>query len=46
MNDKEWLERVSLAYKVYSKDVGPNLSIEQFIQWLYKQYGIVQNDKK
>jgi hypothetical protein len=46
MNDKEWLERVSLAYKVYSKDVSPNLSIEQFIQWLYKQYGIVQNDKK
>ena len=46
MNDKEWLERVSLAYKVYSKDVGPNLSIEQFIAWLYKQYGIVQNDKK
>lgn len=46
MNDKEWLERVSLAYKVYTKEVGPNLSIEQFISWLYKQYGIVQNDKK
>ena len=45
MNDKQWLERVSLAYKVYSKDVGPNLPIENFIAWLYKQYGIVQNDK-
>ena len=46
MNDKEWLERVTLAYKVYSKDVGPALQIEQFIGWLYRQYGIVQDDKK
>lgn len=46
MNDKEWLERVSLAYKIYTKEVGPSLPVEQFITWLYKQYGIVQNDKK
>lgn len=46
MNDKEWLERVTLAYQVYTKEVGPALPIEQFISWLYKQYGIVQNGKK
>jgi hypothetical protein len=46
MNDKQWLERVSLAYKVYSKDVGPALPIEQFIDWLYKQYGIVKPEQK
>jgi hypothetical protein len=42
MNDKQWLERVTIAYKEYSKQVSPNLSIEQFIDWLYKQYGIVK----
>jgi len=45
MIDKEWLERVSIAYKAYSKEVSPNLSVEQFIEWLYKQYGIVQGNK-
>lgn len=38
MADKEWLDKISIAYKVYpylSKD------IEAFIIWLYKQYGIV-----
>jgi hypothetical protein len=41
MNDKQWLERVTIAYREYSRQVGPNLQIEQFIDWLYKQYGIV-----
>ena len=45
MNDKDMLNRITLAYQVYSKEVGPNLSIEQFIDWLYKQYGIVQPKK-
>ena len=40
MTDKDWLERVSIAYKVYPY---PNLDIEKFIEWLYNQYGIVQN---
>ena len=42
MNDKDWLERVDIAYKVHAKDKSPQLPIEQFIEWLYKQYGIVQ----
>ena len=42
MNDKQWLERVTIAYKEYSKQVSPSLPIEQFITWLYKQYGIVK----
>lgn len=40
MIDKEWLERVTIAYKVYSQQVGPDLPVEKFISWLYKQYGI------
>jgi hypothetical protein len=43
MKDKDWLEKVSTAYKVYSDQVGPKLPIEQFIAWMYRQYGIVEN---
>jgi hypothetical protein len=42
MTDKDWLERVTIAYKEYSKQVSPNLDVERFISWLYKQYGIVE----
>ncbi len=43
MNDKQWLERVSIAYKAYPF---PSKDIEAFINWIYKQYGIVQPEKK
>jgi hypothetical protein len=43
MNDKELLDRINIAYKVYPF---PSKEIEQFIQWMYKQYGIVQQEKK
>ncbi len=46
MNDKQWLERVTIAYKIYSQQVGPNLNVENFITWLYKQYGIVEPKKQ
>ena len=39
MIDKEWLEKISTAYSVYPY---PNKEAERFIQWLYKQYGIVE----
>ena len=42
ITDKDWLERVTIAYKEYSKQVRLNPPIENFIAWLYKQYGIVQ----
>lgn len=45
MFDKEWLEKVSIAYKVYQEEVGPNLQVEYFITWLYKQYGITESKK-
>lgn len=47
MNDKQWLERVTIAYNVYKNEVSPSLPVENFINWLYKQYGIVEskNDK-
>ena len=41
MTDKEWLNKVTLAYNVYAKEVGPSLPVENFIEWIYKQYGIV-----
>lgn len=37
MNDKDWLEKVSIAFKAYPY---PNKEVEAFILWLYKQYGI------
>jgi hypothetical protein len=45
MIDKDWLERVTIAYKVYTREVGPSYPIEHFIDWLYKQYGIVKPEK-
>ena len=38
MNDKDWLEKITIAYKAYPY---PNKETEQFIAWLYKQYGVV-----
>ena len=38
VNDKDWLERVSVAYKAYQY---PNKDIEAFIKWLYQQYGVI-----
>lgn len=40
MLDKEWLEKISMAYRVYPY---PSKDIEAFINWLYKQYGIAKN---
>ena len=39
MNDKDWLELVTVAYRAYPF---PNKDIELFISWMYKQYGIVE----
>ena len=41
MNDQEWLKRVTIAYEVYKQQVGETLPVEEFIIWLYKQYGII-----
>ena len=43
MTDKDWLERVSIAYRAYPY---PNKDIERFVKWLYEQYGIVEPGKK
>jgi hypothetical protein len=45
MTDKDWLERVTIAYQEYSRQVGPKLDIENFISWMYRQYGIVEPGK-
>lgn len=37
MSDKEWLEKIRHAYKSY----GASVEVEDFVKWLYKQYGIV-----
>jgi len=43
LTDKDWLEKVTTAYKVYPY---PSKDIEAFIKWLYQQYGIVEPIKK
>jgi hypothetical protein len=43
MIDKNWLERITIAYKVYPY---PSKEIERFINWIYKQYGIEQPKDK
>jgi hypothetical protein len=43
MSDKEILERIQMAYRSYPC---PNKDIENFIQWVYKQYGIVHPNKE
>jgi hypothetical protein len=45
INDKEWLDKVYLGYKIYSEEVAEDRGVEDFIKWLYAQYGIVYSDK-
>lgn len=45
MNDKEWLEKVEIAFKVYEQKFGPQNDAAAFVDWLFKQYGIVHKDK-
>lgn len=42
MIDKDWLERVTIAYAEYERQVSKSMPVENFISWLYKQYGIVE----
>ncbi len=43
IQDKDWLQKVSTAYKAFPY---PNKEIESFISWLYKQYGIVEKKEE
>jgi hypothetical protein len=43
LNDKDWLEKITVAYRAYPY---PNKDIESFITWIYQQYGIVQPKDK
>jgi hypothetical protein len=46
MIDKEWLAKVALGARVYQAQEGSDKQeIEKFVAWLYKQYGIMQEDK-
>ena len=47
MNDKEWLDRVWLASRVYQQRVDQDQQrVEHFVQWLYREYGIVMPERK
>jgi hypothetical protein len=46
INDKEWLERLLIGYKVYKEEHGGKADVEHFIVWMYKQYGIVLPKEK
>jgi hypothetical protein len=46
MIDKEWLAKVALGASVYQtqEDID-SVEVDKFVAWLYKQYGIVQEEK-
>jgi hypothetical protein len=48
MIDKDWLNKLTVAYRVYAEQQGEDPAVSAFISWLYKQYGIIQppEDKK
>jgi hypothetical protein len=41
MSDKDWLSKVTIAFEEYEHQVGSQIQVAAFINWLYKQYGIV-----
>ena len=41
MNDKDWLKKVYTAYKFYKEAYPNQKDLDTFINWLYKEYGIV-----
>lgn len=45
MTDKDFVQRVKIAAEVHKKenliDPDEHQIIDEFIEWLYKQYGIV-----
>jgi hypothetical protein len=42
MNDRVWLERVWVASRVYQQKISVDQqSIDHFVKWLYREYGIV-----
>ncbi len=48
MTDKDWLEKVKLGAKVYNnqrlhRDFQA-AEVNKFVEWLYKQYGVVLED--
>ena len=49
MKEVEWLDKVLLAAKVYNDDVveygSHKQEIKNFVEWLYKQYGVVMPHK-
>jgi len=40
MNDKEWLDKVERAFVIYERQVGSQVQVSSFIDWLFQQYGI------
>lgn len=48
MHDKEWLERVARGAKVFkeSEFCSEPDEIDNFVSWLYHEYGIIETDKR
>lgn len=48
MNDSEFVKRVKIASEVYKKenliDPDEHQLMDDFVEWLYKQYGIEFNN--
>jgi hypothetical protein len=41
MIDKDWLSKVTIAFEEYERQFGSQNQVASFIDWLYRQYGIV-----
>jgi len=47
MNDQQWLNRVYVAYQIYKeKKIYHERSLDDFMRYLYQQYGIVYPEDK
>jgi hypothetical protein len=47
MIDKDFLKKVKIGVDIYIKenidDFDEAIVLEEFVKWLYKQYGIIEN---
>lgn len=41
MIDREWLQKVYIAYSVYQENLENKTDIRKFVLWLYEIYGII-----
>lgn len=46
MQEKEFFTRLDVAVDVYKRNFGSQPELDKFVQWLYKQYGMMYPKKE